>query len=897
MKATPVRVVLYHHTHWDREWWTTFQAFRARLVAVVDRLIEAMEADPSFTRFHLDGQCVVLRDYLEVRPERRSRLVRLIREGRIAVGPWYVLADHFLTSGEAAIRNLWLGERTARALGVECSRVGYLPDQFGHVGQMPQVLAGFGIDSAVVWRGFGGAPPEMQTEFWWEAPDGTRVLGVYLPMGYYRSHFRPGDAESAVERSRRFVESVRPYATTDVILEPYGGDHLTTDPRLPETLRGLTGDGVEYVLGTPEDYVRMVREAGAEPRVVWRGEGRAFGRRAHLLPGVLSARLHLKRANHDVQTALERYAEPLQALRWLLGGRYEAEHLWLAWELLVQNHPHDSICGCSVDQVHREMAPRFAQAGQVAELLATEALEELAAAVDVGDVPEGAEPVVVFNPLNWEREETATAVLAAGLDVSPRTWRLLDDLGFEVPFQARPVARDDLRYEAADWTEVGFPARVPALGWRRYHLQRRAEPRDRYDLHHTVLGDVARTKGAHETGGLRVGPGRLENDRLAISVSGEDGTLTVEDRESGLVWRGLNGLRDDGDAGDTYNYSWPLGDRRVTTAGARPELTWLEVGPARATLRVTRRVDLPEGLTGDRLGRAPRSMPVELHSDVTLHARGRRVEVRTHFDNRARDHRLQAVFPLGAPVSAASAEGVFEVVERPVAPPEGQRGSAEPAVREQPQQRFCSVTDGRRGLTVAGRGLPEFTPEPDGTLALTLLRAVGWLSREDLLTRVRGAGPMRPTPDAQLPGPVEAEYAIVPHAGGWEAAGAHREAHAYAAPLLAVAARPQGKPPPPRAWSPPGVLPAAGALLELEGDVLLSALKRAEDSDALVIRVLNLGTSPAAARLRLFARARGGTLVDLRERPLPDGRLAPDAEGWLSFTVAPWRLVTVALER
>ncbi|HXM57585.1 MAG TPA: glycoside hydrolase family 38 C-terminal domain-containing protein, partial [Candidatus Dormibacteraeota bacterium] len=766
-----LRVVLYHHTHWDREWWTTFQAFRARLVAVVDRLIDAMEADPAFTRFHLDGQCVVLRDYLEVRPERRERLRRLIDDGRIAVGPWYVLADHFLTSGEAAIRNLWLGERTARALGVRCSPVGYLPDQFGHVGQMPQLLAGFGIDAAIVWRGFGGPPPDMRSEFWWEAPDGTRVLGVYLPQGYYRSHIRPDTTDDqALERSRRFVEDVRPYATTGLLLEPYGGDHLTIDPALPERLDALAGDDVEYVLGTPADYVRMVRDAGVEPDVVWHGEGRAFGRRAHLLPGVLSARLHLKRANHDVQTRLERYAEPLQAQRWLLGGRYEAEHLWLAWELLVQNHPHDSICGCSIDQVHREMVPRFDQAGQIAELLAAEALEELAGRVDTGDLPAGAEPIVVHNPLNWERSETATVLLAATSDVRPATWRLLDDLGLEVPFQARRVVRDDLRYETADWWEVAFPATVSGLGWRRYHLERRAEPLDRDDLHFTVLGDVARTKGAEETSGLRVGPGRMENERLAVTVGDEDGTLTVEDRASGLVWRGLNALRDDGEAGDTYNHAWPLGDQRLGTSGLRPRLAWLEVGPARATLRVTREWALPEGLTGDRLNRSARTVPVTVHSDVTLHAHGRRVEVRTHLDNTVRDHRMQALFPLGAAVATASAEGVFEVAERP-AVRASQRGGAEPAVPEQPQQRFCSVTDGERGLTVAVRGLPEFAAEPDGTLAVTLLRAVGWLSRDDLLTRVRGAGPQRPTPDAQMLGPVEAEYAIVPHAGGWEAAG------------------------------------------------------------------------------------------------------------------------------
>lgn len=952
------RVLMVHHTHWDREWWTTFQQFRYRLVHVVDRLLDALDADPAFGPFTLDGQTIALKDYLEVRPAERERLLGHVRAGRIAVGPWHVLPDEFLVSGEATVRNLWLGELTARSLGVRNSTVGYLPDQFGHAGQIPQVLRGFGLGSAVVWRGFGAPPPgaqspdgdvgagvyafprardarfpqEMQSEFWWEAPDGSRVLGVYLPLEYYRGHYRldPDDAafteDQTVSRARRTIEYLRAYATGSTILEPMGGDHLPVDPRLPGVLaelnRRLETDGVEYRLGTLEDLVHELRDTAAERRIVWKGEGRAFGRRAHLLPGVLSARLYLKRLNRDAQVALERYAEPLQALAWTLGSRHERDFLWFAWERLVQNHPHDSICGCSHDQVHREMLPRFAEAQQVADLLADAALEDLAARVDTSFAGDGP-ALVVWNPLSWARTDVASVILNPHLAVEPRSWVLRDPAGREVPFQARTVeaglgqygrwpwlgaAGSDREPEAVnDATEVRFVARdLPALGHRAYALERRAVPRPSRVLDHTIAGNVARDKGALETTGLRVGPGLLENEHLRVTVSPEDGTLTLTDLASGHEYPGLGLFRDGGDAGDTYNYAEPVGDQVLDTRSVRPSWEWMDVGPAVATLRLTWRWALPARLSGDRRSRSAETVPFVLHVDVTLAAGARRVDLRVHLENTARDHRLQALFPLGTPIEVSSAEGVFEVVDRPVRLPEDQRGSAEPAVPEHPQARFVSVSDGRRSLTVANRGLPEFAVLDDGrgTIALTILRSVGWLSREDLLSRVGGAGPTTRTPEAQMLGPWVAEYSLIPHAGRWADAASHRLALEFDAPPRATATQPQAWPirlPSPAHEATPvpavePVLPAEGSLVAVEGNLVLSALKRAEDRDSLVLRFLNQGTTPGRAVLRPSRRPASARLVNLREEPLLDGELAVGPDGSVELEAGPWQLVTIELE-
>ncbi|MFC4427280.1 alpha-mannosidase [Deinococcus navajonensis] len=940
----PLTVHMYHHTHWDREWWSTRERFRFRLVHTIDAILDALGTGPELSAFVLDGQTLVLTDYLQVRPQRREELAGHIRSGRLFVGPWHILPDEFLVSGEATVRNLWLGERTARALGVEVSRVGYLPDQFGHIAQMPQLLSGFEIDSAIVWRGFGGPPvggqaggaevgldsylyprardarfpTEMHNEFWWEAPDGTRILGIFLPLEYYRSHYkvRPDDAafteDQTTGRARRTSSYLRSYAATDVVLEPMGGDHLPVDPRLPGLLDGINRvlgpEGVHYRLSSLDAFVSEVRAQQDRVQVVWPGEGRAFGRKAHLLPGVLSARLYLKQRNARAQTALERYAEPLQALHWLLGERYEHDYLWTAWERLIENHPHDSICGCSIDQVHREMLVRFDEAQQMADLLAEDAHASVTARVD-STFAQGGSVLTVFNPLNWTRTDEARVLMNGFLEISPDTWTLLDHEGQECPFQVRTVYSDVEKAEPFPWlgtarsrphdanefTEVSFVAReVPGLGYRAYALCRREQPApsDRV-RRYQVRGDVALDKGVTAVSDLAVGPGVLENRFLRVSVNPDNGSLDLLDKTTGELYSGLNSFDDGGDNGDTYNYAWPLGDQHFTTDRVQAHLSWVELGPARATLRVTWHWQLPQGLSDDRQSRSAAQVPFTLHSDVTLLAGVRRVDLRTHFDNTARDHRLRARFPLGAPVTGSSAETQYGVVDRPVALPDDQRGSSEPAVHEHPQMTFVSLSDGTRGLTVLNRGLPEFSASGDGVLSLTVLRAVGWLSREDFLTRVGGAGPTTATPEAQMLGPVSAEYSLFPHAGTWAQADAWQAAHDFNAPLHTSVQTSQIVPLRNRHREPSASLPPTGQFVKVSGRVLVTAVKRAEDREALIVRFANQTPVPQAVTVSLAAGITGAQRVNLRERPQGDLDLR---DGAVDLTARPWEIVTLALD-
>src|SRR6516165_7170110 len=230
-----LNIILVPHTHWDREWYQTFQQFRMRLVHAIDRLLDILDHDPSFTYFMLDGQTIVLDDYLEVKPEQEERLKKYIRSGRIHVGPWYLQPDEFLVSGESLVRNLQFGLRRAAEYG-EPMRAGYVPDCFGHIAQLPQILQGFGIDNAVFWRGVGAEA--HRSEFYWSAPDGTKVLVIFLAsaMGYSNARDMPLVPEEFVARVEFLAALILPRATTNTLLFMNGSDHLEPQEGLPATI-------------------------------------------------------------------------------------------------------------------------------------------------------------------------------------------------------------------------------------------------------------------------------------------------------------------------------------------------------------------------------------------------------------------------------------------------------------------------------------------------------------------------------------------------------------------------------------------------------------------------------------------------------------------------------------
>jgi hypothetical protein len=440
----PVRVTLVPHTHWDREWYLPFEGFLAYLVPMMDGLIELL--DGGFPHFHLDGQTAVIDDYLVVRPEREPDIRRLAAAGKLSVGPWVTQMDEFLVSGESLVRNLERGLDRARELGGGPA-VGYLPDQFGHVGQMPQILARAGIERAVVWR---GVPREIdRTAFVWEAPDGSRVIAEYLAFGYFLGgQFRDAaDPQDLARRLREAVDRLAPMSAGNRYLVMVGADHHGPDPELPSRLvaaRPEVPDLVASVGGLSDHLDEDGLDAAVGDLPVWRGELRSSAR-AHLLPNVYSARAHQKRERGRVEALVERYAEPLAAL--VPGFEWPAVELDRIWQLLLWNGAHDSACGCSHDDVARAVDERFREAHELAGGIVGRAL--VAFGEQVSSAGE-----VRFNPSTFERDGIPGLGWYVGLQPRPdfrrvefeaeRGWLRVEGLG-----------ADGLRFRLVDEPDIG----------------------------------------------------------------------------------------------------------------------------------------------------------------------------------------------------------------------------------------------------------------------------------------------------------------------------------------------------------------------------------------------------------------------------------------------------------
>jgi alpha-mannosidase len=432
------RVVVVPHTHWDREWYLPFQSFRLALVRLVDKVLDMLEADRRFV-FTLDGQLQTVDDYLEVRPEAAPRIRALVEEGRLAVGPWQTLVDEFLVSGEAIVRNLERGLARGDRLG-GAMRIGYLPDMFGHVAQMPQILRLAGIEQAVVWRGV----PEAidRHSFLWRGMDGSEVRAEYLPKGYGNASHLFADPERLADELDALRSELEPFFDGDPLLAMYGNDHTQPDPGVVDLVETLSQQ-VPIELKTLPGYFAGSDSARGLQR--WEGELRS-GARANLLMGVTSARIDLKAACARAERLLERYAEPLQALH---GAAWPERLLELAWDRVLENSAHDSICGCSTDEVSAQVLVRYAEAEQIARGLAEDAVANVARSVERGSI-------AVVNPSPHRRSDVielgegrlvqVTAPPLGWTSVSAREEGFVDN---PVQVSATGLVNDLLRVEVA----------------------------------------------------------------------------------------------------------------------------------------------------------------------------------------------------------------------------------------------------------------------------------------------------------------------------------------------------------------------------------------------------------------------------------------------------------------
>ncbi len=870
-------------THWDREWVQSFEQYRFRLVNLVENLLAILRAEPDL-RFVFDGQTVVLEDYLEVCPQRRGELEALGRAGRLVVGPWYVLADQFLQGPEATVRNLQTGLRLAEAFGGGM-RHGYVPDSFGSLATLPAILNGFSIRSANFGRGRAHLADRSAPLFRWAWRDGSEVLALTrgyanaLPLSYpdiWRNIADTGpDAEVARATARRLVERDGPAYPIGLFYWSAGVDHMELPAGMSAIVEAINADGaVQVAVSDPARYMaaaeaELARAGATLERAI--GEMRGDEASPMSLQGVYSTNLPIKQANRRCERLMAGVLEPLAVLSAARGepvGHF-LEHLW---RLVLRNHPHDSICACSLDRVIRDMAGRYDAVTEQGTLLAERTLRRL-----VGSEPSTtAQPdyrpaVTLVNTVPGRGAWPFAATVRVPRSLEGEAFALLDPAGRRVG-QATVLARKNQDLEsfyAANDDLARMLSKTPK-GDREagqvYALLAAEGVADFGPAAGAQTLTLAPEPAKVAEGDLRVTGRSIANGLVELRFA-EDGTFTLRDGATGADWTGLGGFEDTADIGNTYDFLPLDGDGPLRTrGGGAAKFRPLSAGPDRAEIEVT--VELPLPATSSARGRSRRLIRHRLVSTYTLYPGCRVVHVRTAFENRATDHRLRLSLEFGDRPALTTGTH-FAALGRDWTG-RGDRYSMLPLLD------WLHLRRERAGLAVLVRGLYELEAQsdgPGGRLLVTLCRSVRQIGA--------GAGANYAVQHARELGPREVEYALAP-VGDLTASA--RLASAYTTPVVAEAHGLDSR----------AALALPRDLLALEGEgLVLSCLKPAQHQAGFVVRFYNLFEVPTTARLRLGLRHGPVSRVDLEERPLPD-RPAPQADGdaW-TVPVGPCEIVTL----
>ena len=875
-------------THWDREWRFPFEKTRMLLVEMLDSVLDLLDNDPEYKCFHLDGQTILLEDYCEVRPENYEKICDYVKQGRLMIGPWLLLPEENQMSGESLVRNFLWGEKLGRKYGGNM-KVGYSPTSWGQVSQMPQIMSGFDVDSIIFYRGI--SPDQSPGNFYiWEGPDGSKIMGIRLgdfarvgffhlvdrAVGFNRfwgdeTHdwnlggkpYRLCGSGSAtpyefhqppnywypenLERGLKILEDedlgewITPWALS-CECDDCTGPFILTPKVIKEANKLITNDK-EIKQGTLPEFVAMAREHLNEDELtVLHGEMRSSqkaGKWTDIYAEIHSCRIPTKYLNRRVEFALQRTAEPLGTIAWMLGQEYPEFSLDRANYTLLQNHAHDSIGGCGRDAVDEDVQYRLKNVEIIAKGITEDAARAIAGKIDTSGIDKNEIVIVVFNNLPRKRNQVVTAEFDFAQKSNIQGFKLCEMDGTEINAQVISKSNCDAifnhPYEVpcrmiSDRWQVNFHAdELPPMGYKVFRVIPQHGPY-RHD------------------GTMLTGAAAMENEFLQVQVN-SNGSVNITSKETGMVLINQNTFQDRGAVGDYWVGAFPKQDKIVTSFGSQAEISVIEDGPLNCAIEVKTKLELPIAAAYDATSRLDQTKTVNITTVYKLNKSQRYLHITTTIENTVKDHIIRAMFPSDIQTDTAFAQTPFDVIERDIKLPDT-RDWREPYKPVQPHLNFVDLTDGQKGVAILNKGLPQYeaVDDPQRTIALTLLRAHrAWNS-------VRLAH-YPDQPGTQLQGTYTFEYAILPHKGNWEDGQVLYEAEKFNIAPVVGAAGP-GK----------GDLPTELSFIELVGDgLVLNALKKGEWDDSIIIRISNPTSRNIAGSIKLHAPIAKAEIVNMME--------------------------------
>jgi len=715
-----MKIYYINSTHWDREWFKSFQEFRFDLVEMVDDLLDIMEKDPAYKRFCFDGQTIVLEDYVKIVPDGEFRLRKLIADGRLLVGPWFVMPDEFLVSGESLIRNLMTGCAIAKKWGGNPWLYGYVNDIFGHIAQMPQIFNGFGIQGSYIGRGLGDA---KYSHFVWRGPDGSQC---YTTIGNYgsftRSRMKSFGTPEFPEMLKKHIEVLSSRSDVPIVVFSNTDDHAKATsytPKVLEMIQELFPDAqlvdadLSHVAEELRKYEAFLPVACGELNTP------NAGGHAELLTNCLSSYYPLKQENDYCQNLLEQRIEPLLAVSALEGKPMRHRFVDEAYRYLLENHPHDSICGCSGDQVHKDMIYRYDQVKLICQRLYDRFLEFNPS--EPGDYYEfklyhftgHSKKAYIHAKIDFFKDYPSVKRGSAGCE-RRNNFRLYDAQNNEIPYQIVSVERNvskriltELQSAASfDIYTICFEADLPAFGFTSYKV--------------VPCKDTVAYPGR-----LCSGDCWAENALIRLEIR-PNGQLDILDKRTGKIYAKLHEFSDDAEVGDGWQNECPINSYTTSGYGSQATISVLNCGFAAVTFLVEKDIMLPAFLDGVSLTRSVQKHPLHIAYTVCLKRDSAAVEVSLKIENNIKDHRLRLMLPTGIEGNQYFAGQAFCCVQREVGVNPATAVWPEPELVEKNMNGIVGkrCSDGSGLAFVSAEGLHECAvhDDADNTIAITLYR-------------------------------------------------------------------------------------------------------------------------------------------------------------------------------
>lgn len=719
------------HTHWDREWYYPFEQFRLKLVSAMDELISIIEKEPEYT-FYFDAQAAVIEDYLEIRPEKEKLLKRLIGKGNIVIGPWYIQNDFYLSSGETTIRNLLFGIQKSRKYG-RCAMVGYAPDQFGNISQLPQILRGFGISSFVFGRGYaklflnekgelGRVPPP--TEFRWIAPDGSCVTAFYLVQWYNNAQRISRDGKKAAEEIENIGKGLCGLTRLPYFLLMNGVDHLEPQSDVLTCLKNagpFLEDGDEAIQAKMEDYVSDCLEYIGRNKIALpkeRGELR-YGGDYDILRGCYSSRVKLKQRNAELTARVEKTIEPLASMLEMCGfhGIYPVDELNYVWKLILHGVTHDAICGCSSDKTCRHLLDRFDRIDEITDLLLKSLGEKAARAFKTDFADDDTFVLLGVNTLSTAYEGVSEATIDLPRDIANKGFELFSSSREKIDY----AVIEKREHKADVISPLNLPVSVPAVEYKiafRYGMP----PYSFCPVYIKKRSDnaVYREKKA----GFDKTEATIENEFYKIAFT--DGSVVLSDKRSDTVLTDFISITDEADAGDAYVFNGageekllflPLNATAETICGdnGKPLISRFIVefrGEIPASYDFSSKCRKAE----KREFRASVVLGIDCGSDVI------RAEYRLF--NPSEDHRMKLVFKSGVKTNRIYSDIPFDISVS-----DGTHFAPTTKDHAVFAQSFAFVKDSSASAAVFNRGNCDYALTETGDISVTMVRSTGVISR------------------------------------------------------------------------------------------------------------------------------------------------------------------------